>query len=162
METNNFVAQDEMKFVAFNLGKHEYALPITSIQEIIMPQDTTHIPNSPDYFEGIINLRENIIPVINGRKLFGMDMEENTNESKIVILELDKCKTGLSVDSVSEVVVLTPEEIKDSPINTDTKKEFIRGIGKLKDRLLIILNPQGFLDQNELETVKSLADLVTP
>lgn len=157
MSAKNILEQEELQVIAFKLEKEEYAVIITSVQEIIMPQEKTKIPRSPAFVEGVINLRGNIIPIIDGRKRFGFECIEETPETRIIILELENNKVGLVVDSVSEVIHMQTKDVQPSPMNLDNSQDFIIGIGKYKDRLLILLDPDQFLDMHEAESMTNLA-----
>jgi len=156
---NELLNQDEIQVIAFKLGKEEYAVAITSVQEIIMPQDKTKIPRSPEFVEGVINLRGNIIPIIDGRKRFGIEMTKETSETRIMVLELDRNTVGLTVDSVSEVIHMQTKDVQQSPVNNDKSQDFILGIGKYRDRLIILLDPANFLDIHEIESIANLAEI---
>jgi purine-binding chemotaxis protein CheW len=146
--------KEELQLIAFSLGSEEYTVPIESVQEIIMPQKTTHIPKSPPFIEGVINLRGHIIPILDGRKRFELPISENTAETRIIVLELENHTMGLIVDAVSEVVHLKTANIEPPPIETG-ENSFVLGVGKFKDRLLILLDPINFLDMKESESIQS-------
>jgi len=143
----------ELQLIVFSLGKEEYTVPIESVQEIIMPQKATHIPKSPAFIEGVINLRGHVIPIIDGRKRFELPVNSDTNETRIIVLELEKHTIGLVVDSVSEVVHLKTENIEPAPMESKDCN-FILGVGKYKDRLLILIDPYNFLDVQETESMQ--------
>lgn len=157
MLDKNILDQEELQVIAFKLGKEEYAVAITSVQEIIMPQEKTKIPKSPSFVDGVINLRGNIIPVIDGRKRFGLELEKETPETRIMVLELESTTVGLTVDSVSEVIHMPTKDIQISPVNSDNSQDFILGIGKFKNRLIILLDPSNFLNMKEIEGIATLA-----
>lgn len=159
MASKNILEQEEIQVIAFKLGKEEYAVTITSVQEIIMPQEKTKIPRSPEFVEGVINLRGSIIPVIDGRKRFGIELTAETSETRIMVLELEKNTVGLTVDSVSEVIHMQTKDVQSSPVNSDKSQDFILGIGKFKNRLIILLDPDNFLDLHEIESITNLAQV---
>jgi purine-binding chemotaxis protein CheW len=160
---SNDIKNQETQYVEFSLDNEEYAISINLVQEIIMPQKTTHIPKTPSFIEGVINLRGHIIPIIDGRKRFNIKVGDNTNETRIIILELNKHSVGLVVDSVSEVVNLNSENIEPSPIDMEGN-DFILGIGKYKNKLLILLDPSNILDTKETEilhqTIKTAKNII--
>jgi len=157
MTVKNILEEQELQVIAFKLGKEEYAVAITSVQEIIMPQIKTKIPRSPEFVEGVINLRGNIIPVIDGRKRFGIELTDETPETRIMVLELESNTVGLTVDSVLEVIHMQTKDIQTSPVNADKSQDFILGIGKFKERLIILLDPDNFLDLHEIDSITNLA-----
>lgn len=145
--------KEELQLIVFKLGNEEYTVPIESVQEIIMPQTATHLPKAPNFMEGVINLREHIIPVIDGRKKFDMAVNNSAN-TRIIVLELKNHTIGLIVDSVSEVVHLKTNLIEPSPVEIGENNEFILGVGKYKERLLILLDPDKFLDTQETQSIE--------
>ncbi|MEI7473837.1 MAG: chemotaxis protein CheW [bacterium] len=153
--------QEEIQMIIFQLGYEEYAVPITTVQEIIMAQEATRIPKAPAYVEGVINLRGHIIPVIDGRKKFNFDnlSTEKTSETRVMVLEIDEEMMGLIVDSVSEVVHLSAKDIEPPPIEMDSDTDFLWGVGKYQDRLLILLNPQKFLNLDEDVNYNKIAEV---
>lgn len=153
--------QSEIQMIVFQLGNEEYGVPITEVQEIIMVQEPTRIPKSPKFIEGVINLRGNIIPVVDGKKKFLIDTTNNTNsnDSRIMILELEEETIGLIVDAVSEVIHLQTNEIEPPPIDMGSESEFLWGVGKHQGRLLILLDPQKFLNITETTDLRGLSTM---
>lgn len=149
----------EIQLIIFQLGKEEYAVPITNVQEIIMVRPATKIPKTPSFVEGVINLRGRIIPVIDGRKKFNLDTKNNFNEndSRIMVLDVEHEIIGLIVDAVSEVIHLKTEDIVPPPVDMEDETDFLWGVGKLQDRLLILINPEKFLSHNEVKDLKNLS-----
>jgi len=156
-----FADKKEIQLIVFQLGNEEYAVPITNVQEIIMVRPATKIPRTPSFVEGVINLRGGIIPVIDGRKKFNFDAKNNFNEidSRIMVLDVEQEIIGLIVDAVSEVIHLKTEDIVPSPVDMEDDSDFLWGVGKLKDRLLILINPQKFLSHNEVKDLRSLSKI---
>jgi purine-binding chemotaxis protein CheW len=150
---------EELQLIAFKLGNEEYAVPIMSVQEIIMPEKTTKMPQTPDYVEGVINLRGRIIPVIDGRKRFGFEKTDATGDTRVMVFALETQILGLIVDSVSEVVHLKSKDVEPSPVEASEGSEYIKGIGKFNNRLLILLNPEKCFDAKQLESIKNLTEL---
>jgi len=138
----------QVQLVTFHVGREEYAVDILRVQEIIRVQEITRVPNTPDYLKGVINLRGKIIPVMDLRKRFRMDVIERQKEARIVVVEESGKNVGLMVDSMSEVLnvpdtlILAPP---DSGDGTDNHAEFIQGVAKLENRLLNFLNLQVLL-----------------
>lgn len=153
------LTQNETQLIVFKLGNEEYAIPITCIQEIIMLQTPTKIPRSPSFVEGIINLRGHIIPIIDGKKKFQIDSKNSTknNDNRIIVVEIEGETIGLIVDAVSEVVHLKRDDIEVPPLDVKSDNEIVWGIGKFKDRLLILLNPQKFLSLGEASKLIDLS-----
>jgi len=149
MQTSSEIYQ----LVTFNLGNEEYAVDILKVQEINRMVEITSIPNARSYVEGVINLRGKVIPIINLRKRFGLDSKELNSHSRIIVVDIGT-SIGLIVDSVSEVLRLSSDTVEPPPPMTagNGSAEYIKGVGKLPDRLLILLdiekllgNGQGYL-----------------
>ncbi len=132
---------DLLQLVTFSLGSEEYAVDILKVQEINRMKEITRIPNAPSYVEGVINLRGKVMPVIDLRKKFGLESQENDAQSRIMIIDVQGMTIGLVVDAVSEVLRI-PSDIVDPtpPVASEAGTEFITGIAKLEDRLIILLD----------------------
>lgn len=153
--------QKEIQMIVFRLGLEDYAVPITAVQEIIMPQKPTRIPKAPSFVEGIINLRGHIIPVIDGRRKFNLFTDkylENkvTEETRIMLLEVSDEIMGLIVDQVSEVIHLQADSIEPPPADVGIETDYLYGIGKHENKLLILLNIENFLTVTEADTLKDM------
>ena len=134
-------AEQVLQFVTFTLGNEEYAVDILSVQEINRITEITIVPNSPDYVEGVINLRGKVIPVINLRKKFGLADKETDDSSRIIIMEIQGITNGLIVDSVSEVLRILTNTIEPAPpMSSNISSQFIKGIAKLENRLIILID----------------------
>ncbi len=139
-----------LQLVTFKLGNEEYATDILKVQEINRMVEITSVPNSPDYLEGVINLRGKVIPVVNLRKKFGLAGKENDEQSRIMILDIQGITTGLVVDGVSEVLRISSGTVEPPPpMATNISTEFINGIAKLENRLIILLDIDKLLGKTE-------------
>lgn len=135
------------KYVTFKLGKEYYGLPIDNVLYIEKPSKTTRIPNAPDYIIGLINLRGDVIPVIDLRVKLGMEKIGIDKDSRIIIVREKDIVVGLMVDSSKEVLDIDEENIDKPPESEDdTIVDYISGIGKKDERLVIILNSMRLLD----------------
>jgi len=129
-----------LQLVTFKLAGEDYATDILKVQEINRMVEITSVPNAPHYVEGVINLRGKVIPVVNLRKKFGFVVKETDAQSRIMVVDVGKT-IGIIVDSVSEVLRLRADTVETPPSITENgSSEYIRGIGKLEDRLLILLD----------------------
>ena len=146
-----------LQLVSFNLGKEEFAVDILKIQEINRMVEITKVPKSPEFVEGVINLRGKVIPIIDLRKRFKLPGSESTKQTRIVVVDIDNMVVGLVVDAVSEVLRLPANTVEPPPpIVAGIDSEYISGVGKLEDRLLILLELDKVLSKDEkkvLETV---------
>jgi purine-binding chemotaxis protein CheW len=148
---------EEVQLVVFRLGNEEYGVEITQVREIIKMKEITRIPNAPDFVEGVINLRGQITTVTDLRKRLGTNGTGNNDQTRIIIVELENSTIGMIVDSVSEVLRLAKNEIDSTPeIVSNLETKYIRGVGKLKDRLLILLDLNRILKPGEVEELKKM------
>ncbi len=145
----------EVQLVVFTLKEDdqicEYGVPITKVQEIISMERPTKMPQTPDFVEGIINLRGKIIPIIDLKKRFKMGESDLTGDTRSVIVEVEGQTIGIIVDEVSEVLRLQVDSIEPPPavIGGITAK-YLTGVGKLDDRLLILLDMDRILNEDEI------------
>ena len=130
-----------LQLVTFNLGNEEYAVAILKVQEINRMKEITRVPNAPPYVEGVINLRGKVIPVVNLRSKFGLDNKENNEQTRIMIMDVQGITMGLVVDSVSEVLRIPSSTVEPTPpMASNISAEFIKGIAKMDERLIILLD----------------------
>ena len=131
----------EEQLVTFSLGTEEFGVDIMLVQEIIRIPPVTRVPNSPSYVEGVINLRGNVIPVVSLRNRFGMELVEDTDLSRIIVLQVQNKVFGIRVDAVTEVLRLEADSIEPPPpVALGMDSQYIRGVGKIGERLLILLD----------------------
>ncbi len=133
--------ENENQYVIFRLGRENYGLEISTILEIITMQTITEVPGTEVFIEGIINLRGRVIPVFNLHKKLNLAGGETTRSTRIVVVEVRGNHIGMLVDGVSEVVKIT-EEIVEQPsgILSDLDEEYLSGVAKLEDKLVILLD----------------------
>ncbi|MFY9114399.1 MAG: chemotaxis protein CheW [Dethiobacteria bacterium] len=150
-ETKDKDVIDEVQLVAFILENEEFAVNIQQVREVLKIARITPLPRSIDFIEGVINLRGEIIPVIDLCKRFGLDRNDKRDESgRIIIVEIEDNEVGLIVDAVTEVIRLSQDSIQLPPANVaGTRTDLIQGIGKMDERLIIILNLDKILTTEE-------------
>jgi len=148
----NVIEGNVIQLVSFLLEELEYGVDILSVHEILRIPDITRLPNTPDYIIGVINLRGNVIPVINMRIRFGFENADYTELSRIIVIETAGKQVGLLVDNVYQVVRI-PETNIDPPseLIEGVSEDYLLGIGRLTDRLIIILNLENILFSFEEE-----------
>lgn len=157
MEINEQAVDQELQLVIFRLAQEEYGLPITKVQEINRLVPITKLPQTPSFMEGIINLRGRIIPVIDLRKRFGLEVSEHDDDSRIIIVEVNGQTVGVIVDAVAEVVRIATSKVEPPPPAFILDAKYIQGVGKLEERLLILLEIDQILTSQESITLKQLA-----
>jgi len=152
MEDKRNRTAGEEQLVVFTLANETYGIDISAVNEIIRMQDITEVPRTPDFVEGVINLRGRIVPVIDLRKRFGLEVAEKTQASRIIVVEMDEVTVGMIVDSVSEVLRLPKENIEPTPpMVSGVDSAYLRGVGKWNDRLIILLDINKVLYKEEKE-----------
>jgi len=131
----------QLQLVTFEVAGEEFAVDILAVQEINRMLDLTRVPQSPPEVEGVINLRGKIIPVLDMRRRFGMPSAERTEASRIVVIEVEKRVLGFIVDRVNEVLRISSDIVEPAPqLVCSIDSQFIAGVGKLPDRLIILLD----------------------
>lgn len=138
---NASTAEELLQLVSFKIGSEEYGIDILKVQEINRMPDITKVPQAPHYVDGVINLRGKVIPIINTRRKFDLEEKETDKETRIVVVDIDGEVIGLVVDSVNEVLRI-PHSIVEPPPNVtiDSGANYITGVARLEDRLLILLD----------------------
>ncbi len=157
---NTKIASDgELQLVVFNIGSEEFGVEIMNVQEIIRMTSITKIPQAPDYIKGIINIRGRIIIVINLNVIMGMEGRMQDENTRIIVANLNDTVLGFVVDSVSEVIRLPEKNVEPAPAVIASKigTEYIYGVGKMDNRLLILLNLDKILSANELQSIQNIS-----
>jgi len=138
---NTHVAEGEqLQLVTFEVAKEEFAVDILLVHEINRMMELTRVPQSPAEVEGVINLRGKIIPVVDLRKRFGFEATDSTEQSRIIVVEVKDRVIGFIVDRVHEVLRINANIVDPPPSMISTiDSDFVKGVGKLEDRLIILL-----------------------
>ncbi len=147
-------------YITFSLEKEMFAVDVSQVREILDSTRITKIPQAPEFMRGVINVRGSVVPVVDMRLKFGMASADNTANTRIIVLELEldgeTLVLGALADSVKDVVELEKSLIEDPPrIGSRWKTEFIKGIGKLNDEFIIILDIDKIFSSDELARVES-------
>ena len=145
--------EDSTNLVTFRLGSGEYAIDIMQAKEIIKMEKITLIPNAPDFVEGVINLRGNIIPIIDLKKRFNLEEIEGDKNTGIIIVKIEDVDMGIIIDSISKVVYISNSDIQPPPpMLSGIGQKYIKGVGKLEDKLLVVLDLEKLFTTDEEET----------
>ena len=147
-----------LQYLTFKLGDEVFALEVSQVREVLDITTITKVPNAPDFMRGVINVRGNVVPVVDLRSKFGLDQADRTLDTRIIVMELnidgDLTTLGALADSVQEVMDLESGQIEDPPkIGSRWKTEFIKGIGKQNDQFIIILDIDQIFSTDELAIV---------
>jgi len=153
--------EKDCQVVGFRIANETYGVRIASVREIVRVPEITMVPNAPDIIEGVINLRGKIIPVMDLRKRFGNSAVQPDKKNRILVVELDNKLLGLIVSSASEVLKIPPSEIE-SPgsVFAEGESSYVTGVGKLKGRLIILLDIGKLLRQPEFKKFEEAAEPV--
>jgi len=148
----------EQQLVIFELANEFYGVDITTVESIIKLQPITVVPHAPPFVEGVTNLRGAVLPVMDLRKRFGLARQDQTKNSRIVVVVMGGLKVGIVVDGVSEVLRVTADAIEPpSPLVTSVDSAFITGIAKVAERLIILLDLSKVLSLQELAQLPALS-----
>ncbi len=158
-EMQSSVNNDSQQFLTFDLAKEYYAVDILKVQEIKGYTTITHIPNTPDYVKGVLNLRGTIVPIIDLRLKFGMGPTEPTSFTVVVVVNVRNRVMGFLVDAVSDVLDLPTKDIQPPPeLGNKVDISFVAGIGSCDDHLVTLLNIDRVLSEEEVETVGKISE----
>lgn len=145
------IVNNTTEVLSFRLGGEEYAISILKVQEIRGYDAVTRIANTPEYLKGVVNLRGIIVPVIDMRIKFNIGKATYDAFTVVIVLNINNHTIGMVVDSVSDVVTLTPDQIKPAPdLGASVSGEYLQGLGTVGERMLILLDIDGLLGSDEL------------
>ncbi|HWR41337.1 MAG TPA: chemotaxis protein CheW [Patescibacteria group bacterium] len=139
----------ELQLVVFCLDKEEYALPITKVQEINRLVPITSLPQTPAFMEGVINLRGRSIPIVDVRKRFELPLTPHSDDTRIIVVNINGQTVGIIVDAVHEVIRLSSANVEPPPPTFILDVQYIHGIGKVDDRLVILIDIDKVLSPSE-------------
>jgi len=149
----------ENQFVIFKLGDEEYAVDILNVGGISEFREITKVPNSPAFIEGVINLRGDIIPIVNLKKRFNVPEKAIDSDTRIIINNISGKDMGFLVDEASQVIKIDDSDIEPAPeIIRGSDREYISGVGKVNDKIVILLDLERILSDEEKKTVNEISE----
>ena len=155
--TNSEESEGEQKLtqlVTFSIGEEEFGVNILQVQEIIRTMEITNIPRAPEFIEGVINLRGKVIPIVDMRSRFGLESKEHDKNTRMIVIENETLIVGFVVDSVAEVLRIPASSVQPPPPTVaGLDSNYIDGVGKLDDRLLILLDLDSLFDNEDLKAI---------
>lgn len=158
-ENRSFEHELAGKYLTVFLASEKYGVPITPIEDIIEMKEITSVPQTSEFLEGVINLRGTVIPVVDLRKKFQVEVREYDRKTCIVVVQLEDVLTGLIVDRVDEVVDFPDDRIDPAPdMSHQIQTRYIAGMGKREDEVIILLNLEEVLEEDEKENLRELAE----
>ncbi len=154
---------DTSQFLTFKLAEDVFAIDVIMAKEVLDFAEVTKVPQTPDYMLGVINLRGSVVPVVDMRLKFGMEDQEKTRDSCIIVVEVDvegeSLTVGALADSVQEVMDMEESQIEPPPrIGTRLNTEFIKGMGNLGDKFVIILDINKVFSADDLEFARNVGE----
>ena len=153
---NGADGEDLQQFVTFNISSELYGVDVLKVHEIIGMTEITHVPNSLSFMKGVINLRGNVVPVVDLRIKFKMEKREYDQHTVIIIVEVMNRSIGMIVDAVSDVLDIAVSGIQDTPhFSANIETDYIMSIGRKEEQLVIILDVDKILTSDELEILDS-------
>lgn len=149
---------ENREFLVFSLGEEEYAIDILKVQEIRGYENVTRIANAPDFIKGVTNLRGVIVPIVDLRIKFHLENFEYGGQTVVIVVNVADRVVGIVVDGVSDVMTLTPDQIKPAPeFGVTLSSDFLSGLGSLEDRMLVLVDIDKLLTSEEMALVDTTA-----
>jgi len=146
-----------LQYVTFQLDHETYGINVMQIQEVLRYTEIAPVPGAPDYVLGIINLRGNVVTVIDTRKRFGLSESEVTDQTRVVVIEVDNQVVGILVDSVAEVVYLRQSEMETAPnVGNEESAKFIQGVCNKNGELIILVEFEKMMSEEEWSDLSSI------
>lgn len=154
---NQDIQDPLLQWVTFRLDEEKYGINVMAVQEVLKVTEITQVPGAPDFVLGIINLRGNVVTVIDARTRFNLEHRDQDDNSRIVIIEAEDQEVGILVDSVAEVVYMRGSEIEPAPaVGSDDSSQFIQGVNSSGSELLILVELDKLLSEQEWGEIAAL------
>jgi purine-binding chemotaxis protein CheW len=151
-------ATDEQQFIVFRLDREEYAVPIDAVDEVTRrPEALTRVPKAPEFIEGVMNLRGDVIPVVDQRRRFDLPAAASTDRQRVIVITFDGMRAGFLVDSASELLKIPGSAIGPAPELSDEQVRLISRVANLGDRMILIVDAPELLDRRELGLLRQMA-----
>lgn len=159
MENQKIEMTDLLQLVSFKVGTEEFGVDILKVQEINRMLKITKVPNTPEFVEGVVNLRGRIIPVIDLRKRLSIENKDHDNKTRIIVVDVNGNIVGFIVDEVNEVLRISKDIIENPPeLVSQVDSDFITSVAKLEDRLIILLDLDNLLKKDEEKILEEISE----
>lgn len=146
-----------LQLVTFSIGEDEFGVNILKVQEIIRTMEITKVPRAPDFVDGVINLRGKVIPIIDLRNRFGLNAKPEDKDTRIIVTEINSVIVGFVVDAVSEVLRIPAGTVEPPPpVVAGVDSDYISAVGKINDRLMIMLDLDRLLSTEDIDMLNAL------
>jgi len=147
-----------LQLVTFSIGEEEFGVEILKVQEIIRTMEITKVPRAQDFVEGVINLRGKVIPIIDLRRRFGLESKTHDKHTRLIVIDIRNMIVGFVVDSVSEVLRIPASTVEPPPdvVAGLESADYLSGVGKLQDRLLMLLNLDKLLSNEDMQALEQI------
>jgi len=153
--------EDQSQYISFTIGDEEYGVDIMAVREIKAWTETTHLPNTPDFMRGVLNLRGLIVPIFDLRCRFGMGITEATNMHVVIIVRVEDRLVGILVDTVSDILKIMAGQIQEMPkMDRNIDDEYLSGLVTVEDRMVALLNVEKLFNTQSIETGIALGEAV--
>lgn len=150
---------ENRQYLVFSLGEEEYAIDILKVQEILGYENVTRIANAPEFIKGVTNLRGVIVPIVDLRIKFHLDKVDYDGQTVVIVVNVSERIVGIVVDGVSDVMTLTPEQIKPAPeLGMSLSSDFLSGLGSLENRMLVLIDIDKLLTSKEMALVEQVGE----
>ena len=156
-------AAETDQMISFSIGEEDYGVDIQEVKEVIRIREITQLPKAPTFVKGVINLRGDVIPIIDLREKFGLEQQDYTDVTRVIVVEVDGKSIGMVVDRVSNVIKIPQDEIEPPPpLVGDLSGEYLRGIGKLGEKLIVLISIDKILTTDEKIELKKMEEVKEP
>lgn len=146
------------RYLVFILGEETYAMPLLEVREVIAVPETTAVPNSPEYFSGIMNLRGQVISIFDLRKKLNIKPMDKASENAVIIIDINGVNVGIVVDEVNSVQSIGPDEMGEAPqMEKKHVNKYLYGVARKNERLVLLIELKKVLDIEDFEKIKAVA-----
>jgi len=160
--TKGATSSEMRQLISFTVGSEEYGLELLRVKEVIRMREITWLPKAPACVKGIINLRGDVIPIIDLRERFGLPSQESSAITRVIVVEVEERKVGMVVDSASQVVRVPADQFDPPPhVMGQASRDFISSVGKVGDRLVIMIEVDKILDSTDMTRIQDSLQAAT-
>ena len=157
LKESGAAGENQNQLISFSIGNEDYGVNIQTVKEVIRHREITRLPKAPTFVKGVINLRGDVIPILDLRERFGMEQKDYTDMTRVIVAEVEGRSVGMVVDSVSHVIRIEQDQIEPPPPYVGhVSEEYIKGVGKVGEKLIVLLNIENILTTEEMVELDKL------